>query len=171
MKNYFSLLNQAFCRVYERKEYYLYSLVAAMVVFSVHPLLQNYQLLRAEFTWLLALRLIIASPMISSISSFITLIIISLLSGIVMTFSLYLIKRQIKQGVNVGIAGTIIGILAPACPSCALGLLGIMSMGGLIAVLPFKGLEFGLLGIVLLAISVVYLSKKIETDVCAFKKR
>ncbi len=169
MKNVLSLLGGAFCKVYLKKQYYLYSLFTAIVVFSLHPILQNYKLLQLEFSWLLVLQLIIASPMVSSVFSFATLLLISLLSGIVMTFNIYLMKRQISQGVNVGIAGTIVGILAPACPSCAIGFLGIISMGGLIAVLPFRGLELGVGGIVLLLISLVYLSRKIEANVCTVK--
>ncbi len=171
MKNSFSLLKSALRKVYTLKRYYVYSFFIALVVFSLHPLIQNYRLLRAEFSLSLALRLILASPMVSSLSSFVTLIVISLLSGMVIVFSFYLIKRQISQGVNLGIVGTIIGILAPACPSCAIGLLGIVSMGGLISVLPFKGLEFGFLGIVLLLVSLVYLSKKIEVNVCTVKQK
>jgi len=160
-------VGRALKMVYAQKQYYLYSLTFAFLVFSLNPLLRNYRLLKAEFSLPLALRLIIASPMTSETLSVLMLFCLSVLSGMVLSLSLFVIKRQISQSANVGLIGTLIGIAAPACPSCALGLLGAFSVGGLLTFLPFKGKELGVLGIILLLSSLFYLSRKIETTVCS----
>ncbi|MBI2102805.1 hypothetical protein HYT55_03125 [Candidatus Woesearchaeota archaeon] len=166
MNNWIFSLLRALKEVYSRKQYYIYSLLFALFIFSLNPLLRNYKLLKAQFSWLLVLQLILASPVTSGTVPFVLLTILSILSGIVMAFSVYVIRRQISQGVNLGLTGVIIGIVAPACPSCALGIFGVLGLGGLLTILPFKGLELGFLGIFLLIISLLYLSKKIEAKVC-----
>src|SRR3989344_8754863 len=96
--------------VYAQKQYYLYSLTFAFLVFSVNPLLRNYHLLKAEFSLLLALRLIIASPMTSETLSVLMLFFLSVLSGLVFSLSLFVIKRQISQSAHIGLVGTLVGI-------------------------------------------------------------
>jgi hypothetical protein len=91
---------------------------------------------------------------------------VSLLSGIVLSLSLFLLKRQLSYSAGIGLSGIITSILTPACSSCALGLAGILGIGGFLSVLPFKGMELGVVGIVLLLISIVYLSKKITMIIC-----
>jgi len=68
-------------------------------------------------------------------------------------------------------ASVLVSIVAPACPSCAIGLLSILGLGGFLAVLPFKGLELGVLGVVVLIFSTVYLSGKIVTNTCTINTK
>ncbi|MCH7664188.1 MAG: hypothetical protein IH859_10020 [Chloroflexi bacterium] len=49
-------------------------------------------------------------------------------------------------------------------------LVGAMAIGGFLAVLPFKGLELGIFGIILLGVSVIYLSNKVVTKTCSIKQ-
>ncbi len=87
-----------------------------------------------------------------------------------MAFSIFIIRRQAALGISTSITGIIVSIFAPACPACALSLLGILGLSGFLVLLPFKGIELGILGIVILVGSLVFLSKKINTAVCEVKE-
>ncbi len=98
--------------------------------------------------------------------SLLVLILISTLAGVVASLSVYLIKRKFSSGI-VGGSGVLFSVVAPTCPSCSIGLLSMLGIGGFLSVLPFKGLELGFLSVILLLISVVFLSKKIVTKTCS----
>lgn len=100
--------------------------------------------------------------------SLVVLLCISLLGGIVISLSLFLVRRQIQAGIGWG-SGIAVGVLAPACPSCAIGLASLLGLSGFFAVLPFKGRELGILGIGILLGSLFYLSNKISTKTCDIK--
>jgi plastocyanin len=87
----------------------------------------------------------------------------SILAGIVVAMTIYLVKRQIKGNLKASSSSILVSLIAPACPSCAIGLLSVLGFGGFLAVLPFKGLELGFIGLGLLGVSTVYLSNKITT--------
>ncbi len=161
---------KAFREVYHSARYWIISLLFAGIVFSVNPIVQNIQLLRSGFTWKLLTTLILSSPASTSLSAFVITVLVALLSGIVLSFSIFLLRRQISVGVGGGLSGIFIGLIAPACPSCALGLLGVVGIGGFLSVLPFKGTELGILGVVLLLGSAYYLGSKIMATTCAVKK-
>lgn len=161
---------EALKEVYSGKKYFVFSGLFSFFVFSFNAAIRNYKLLFSEFSVSLFLNLVIGVHSTMSPISFLFLIIISLLSGIVFSLSLFLLKRQISYSAGIGLSGIITSILTPACSSCALGLAGILGIGGFLSVLPFKGLELGVLGIVLSGVSLVYLSDKIATKVCDIKK-
>ena len=80
--------------------------------------------------------------------------------------SVFLVKRQISTEAYAGFASLLTGVLAPACPSCALGLLTLLGLGSFLTILPFKGAELGFLAVMVLLFSLAYLSKKIVTKGC-----
>ena len=102
-------------------------------------------------------------------SSLILLIAMSVLAGIVVSMSVFLVRRQIKGSAGAGSSSVLISILAPSCPSCAIGLLSVLGLGGFIGALPFKGVELGVVGVIGLLISLVYMSEKIVTKTCDIK--
>lgn len=163
-------ITAAFQEVYSQKRYFLWSGFFSMLVFSINAAIRNYKLLLSEFSPQLLFNLIINTHNSMSVPSLAFLITISLLSGILFSFSLFLLARQITYSAGVGLSGIITSILTPACSSCALGLAGLLGMGGFLSVLPFKGLELGILGIVLLLLSLVYLSRKISANSCRLPK-
>jgi hypothetical protein len=156
--------------VYRSGWYILLSSLFAFAIFSSHAVLINYKLLFSQFSLKLFLSLIFGLFVSTATSSLIFLILVAFLGGMVLAMSIFLIRRQIRGSVGAGSAGIIAGLLAPACPSCALGLLSVVGIGGFLLALPFKGLELGVLGIVILVVSMVYLSGKIRATVCEVKK-
>lgn len=161
---------EALKEVYAEKKYFIFSGLFSLLVFSLNALLGNYKLIASQFSLVLIVDLIVSAHSTMSITSFIFLLIIALLSGIVFSFSIFLFKRQITYSAGLGFTGIVSSILVPACSSCALGLAGILGISGVLSLLPFKGMELGVLGIGLLLVSLVYLSDKIATKACDVKK-
>lgn len=155
--------------VYKDGKYFLITGTSAVALLSLNAIVRNYKLLFGNFSFSLLWSLIYGLMASFTPLAFLFLIIISLLGGIVITYSAYLIKRQLTLQASLGTPGILIAILAPACPSCALGLLSLLGMGGVLAFLPLGGLELGILGIFLLFLSVTHLSTKIMANVCEVK--
>ena len=156
--------------VYSERKYFVFSGLFSLLVFSLNALIGNYKLIASQSSLLLVFDLVMSVHSTMSEISFLFLIIVSLLSGIVFSLSIFLFKRQIHYSEGLGLSGLISSILVPACSSCALGLAGILGISGFLSLLPFKGLELGVLGIALLIVSLVYLSNRIVTKVCNMKK-
>ena len=74
-----------------------------------------------------------------------------------------------RERVGTGVIGILAGIIAPGCASCALGIFSLLGLTGLLAWLPFQGLEIAILGLGLLLYSWYVLSKKVVTKVCEVK--
>ncbi|MDP3697990.1 MAG: hypothetical protein Q8R47_00230 [Nanoarchaeota archaeon] len=167
---YLNKIQEALYEVYSERKYFLFSGLFSLSVFSLNALIGNFKLIASQFSLPLIVDLIISTHSTMSTVSFLFLVIISVLSGIVFSLSLFLVKRQISYGAGIGLSGIIASVLTPACSSCALGLAGILGMSSFLSVLPFRGMELGVLGIILLGASLVYLSGKIATKVCDVKK-
>ncbi len=165
MKKLFSALKE----VYTKKKYFIFTILFSLFIFSTNTIIRNYKILLTDFSLKLFFSLIKGSYSSMSLLSFGFLIMISILSGIVFSLSLFLIKRQLSGNLGIGASGIITGILAPACPSCALGGLGVLGLGGFLTFLPFKGKELGVLGLLLLLFSINYLCNKITTKTCIIK--
>tara|TARA_Y100000310_G_C20612444_1_gene778749 strand:- start:550 stop:1059 length:510 start_codon:yes stop_codon:yes gene_type:complete len=162
-------LKCALKEVYIHKIYFAVTISSSFVLFSFNGIFRNFSLLRNSFSFKLLFTLILGTYHSSSLSAFIVLLIISIIGGVVLTFSAYVIKRQISSGLAAGSGSLIVAILAPACPSCALGIFGILGIGGITSFLPFQGLELSLLGLVLMVVALFYLAKKVNTKVCKAK--
>jgi len=104
-----------------------------------------------------------------TIHSFITLITIGILFG--MLFSLIAYKTNMVKTTSgkigtFGSIGIFLGILAPGCAACGIGLLSIFGIGAAaLSFLPFDGLEISLLAISILGFSVFKISKDIKKGV------
>jgi hypothetical protein len=155
--------------VYREPKYYSITVIFAILIYSLNVVSHNPSFIIKNFSFLLLYNLVVGFIHTVPMSSFIFLIIIAILGGISLTYSVYLLRRQIKSNAYASSSSIIASILAPACPSCALGLFGILGLGGFLAALPFKGLELGILAIIVLIISIYYLSNKILTKSCEIK--
>tara|TARA_Y100000310_G_C20653794_1_gene800897 strand:+ start:910 stop:1410 length:501 start_codon:yes stop_codon:yes gene_type:complete len=152
--------------VYASKRYIFFSVIVSFLIFSFNLLINNYRLVFSDFS--LVPSLLLGSLSSISLGPLIFIILMSLMAGIVLAFSLYLVSRQMS-GASASASGIVVSLIAPACPSCAIGLLSVLGVGGFVSVLPFKGLELGVLGVIILGVSLVYLSKKVNVKVCAIE--
>lgn len=104
------------------------------------------------------------------LSSFFSLIIISVLFGVLfslITFKTKMIKSASGKTMGVlGTTGVFIGILAPGCAACGVGLLSLFGVSAaLLGSLPFGGLELSFLAIGILGFSVIKISKDIKKGI------
>lgn len=155
--------------VYSSPRYYLITIAGALLLLSLNALFRNYKLLWNDFSFSLLFSLIYGLISTFTPIALFFLFLTSLLGGIVIALSIFLIRRQLAMQASLGAPSILIAILAPACPSCALGLLGLFGISGVLAFLPLQGFEFAILGIILLLLSVGYLSTKIVSVVCEVK--
>ena len=153
-------------QVYIRWEYGLIAMLSALLLFSFNILIRNYTLLFHYFSFSLLFSLLQGAFASLPGYGMVFLFLFSMLGGMVVASSMFLLRRQMAMGAAGGVVGIIVSILAPACPGCALSLVGIVGLGGFLALLPFKGIELGILGVLLLLGSLVYLSQKINTVAC-----
>tara|TARA_Y100000310_G_scaffold343027_1_gene448807 strand:+ start:4416 stop:4982 length:567 start_codon:yes stop_codon:yes gene_type:complete len=107
--------------------------------------------------------------------SFITLVIISVLFGTVVSLMAFRINinRSLRSSINKsGTAGMMVGATAPACASCSIGLLSFIGLAGVLSYLPFKGKELGILSIGLLSYSILNLGNGLhKPGLCQIKTR
>ena len=100
------------------------------------------------------------------LSSFISLIIISLLFGVLASLFVFKIKareKNTKLGV-IGGLGVLLGVIAPGCAACGIGLLSVLGLGSaFLTFLPFEGLELSILAILLLNLTILKASKDLTT--------
>lgn len=163
-------VKEAFKEVYHDKSYFFLTSLIALSLFSLNGFIRNYRIIFSDFSFKLLFGLTWGIFVSYSKWSLISLITMSLLTGVVISFSIFLLRRQISSSVSIGASGVVMAIIAPSCPSCAISIASVLGLGGLFAFLPFGGLEFGFLSIILLMISIFYLSKKIATKVCEVKR-
>lgn len=108
--------------------------------------------------------------------SIVSTLLLSLLSGVLIVMLIYGYRKNMamsagKKGAAGASGSILVGLLAPACPSCGIGVLSALGLGGLGAVLPFGGQEIGVFGVIILIASIVYASKQIVAPVCKIKKK
>ena len=171
-------LHIAFREVFARTGYIVLASVLALIAFAFAVLLPNFELI-------FGLLNNSSAPFVTKIS-----IVVSLLGGIVTNFSLlsagytiaiavlfginiamivHLVRKRRRLGkktVAVGVGGFISGLFGVGCASCGAFLLTaiLSSFGamGLLVYLPLRGGELGVLGVILLIISLALISKKIS---------
>jgi len=103
--------------------------------------------------------------------SYVSLILVSILFGLLFSLISYKTTRIKKTSSKVGVIasfGVFIGILAPGCAACSIGLLSLLGVSSaFLTFLPFEGLELSILSIGLLSFAVFKISEKIHVgEVC-----
>jgi hypothetical protein len=68
-----------------------------------------------------------------------------------------------------GSMGLFLGVAAPGCAACGVGLISLLGLSSVLALLPYKGHEIIVFAIVLTTISVMVLSRKLYNPVCKVK--
>ena len=177
MKAHWDNLHTAFREVFARTGYIVLASVLALIAFAFAVLLPNFELIfgllnnsSAPFVTKIS---IVASLLGGIVTNFSLLsagytIAIAVLFGINIAMIVYLTRKRRQLGgktVSVGVGGVVSGLFGVGCASCGAFLLTavLSSIGavGILAYLPLQGGELGLIGVALLAVSLVLISKKI----------
>ncbi len=172
------MLIKTLAKVLKKPSYAGLTLIVTLVAFAFSVLLPNFSAIGAVFSSSanLSSKFLFLSSLFGSIKTNFTVvsatytIIIDILFGLNIALFVYYFRKARADakasGVGMGIGGMISGIFGIGCASCGTfvltGLLGLFGAAGLISYLPFGGVEFGYLGVVLLAFSVYIVLKKIN---------
>lgn len=95
---------------------------------------------------------------------------IALLFGVNLAMTIYFLRRKVSEvrqsGVATGFIGLASGVLGMGCAACGSLLLtsglSLVGASGILAFLPLAGGEFGILGVILLLISIYFIAKQIQ---------
>ena len=99
-------------------------------------------------------------------SSFITLFLLSILTGFFASLLFYNFNLKKNGNIKLGFFGSLglfLGILAPGCASCGIGFAAFLGFGASLATLPFQGREISFLAIGLLLFSIIKTSINIAS--------
>jgi hypothetical protein len=171
----------ALTKVFARPPYVLQAGLVAYCFLVFVSILPNLQLLGymfksgafglgESFGFIFSLRGIATSATVTHI---ILLVVVAVLVGVNIALLVFLLRKRfalIKKS-STSIAGIIIALLGVGCASCGSVLLtsfiGLGASTAIVGFLPFNGMEFNFLSIILLLISIHLVSKKIgEPIVC-----
>jgi len=155
--------------VFGNWRYLITAVVISIIFYSFNVLISSWQNLRALYpsigflgtinfffiSWLGFKSTII-------FHSFISLIIISILFGILISLILFKSRFNITENKKVGLFGwfgIFFGVLAPGCVACGVGLASLLGIGaGFLVFLPFEGLELSILSIIMLSFAILKIS-------------
>jgi hypothetical protein len=95
---------------------------------------------------------------------------IAVLFGVNLAMLVYLLRRRIRDvrrsGITAGFFGMASGVLGMGCAACGsfllTGILPLVGASGVLTMLPLDGGEFGILGVMLLAVSLCLTAKQIQ---------
>ncbi len=170
MKNQLTLWK----RVFSNWNYLILGIIIALLFYSLNVIIADYKTLFSFYSSLGFLgtinfffSLLIGFKETIKMSSYISLLVISLLLG--MLTSLIFYKANVIKGnstKNIGLIsgiGIILGAFIPGCAACGIGLASALGIGGaFLTFLPLKGLELSILSILILTIAIF----KISEDSC-----
>lgn len=180
------MLVQALHKVFRKPGLVALALIVSVSAFIFAVWLPNFQLIESIVSSPdvpLSSKIEIPLSLLGSIATNFSLLsasytaVIAVLFGIYIAMLIYFLKHRVKEvkqsGATTGFFGITSGIVGTGCAACGSLLLTVLSslgLGGLIAFLPLKGGEFGIIGVLLLFIAVYSLSKMISAPaVCEVK--
>ena len=171
-------------KVFSNWKYVALSVIIALTFYSFNVFMKNYNSLISfynQFGLLESIKLFfsffIGFKETTLTSSFISLIFITILFGIL--FSLIIYKTKMIKSVSgkTGIfttTGIFLGVLAPSCATCGIGLLSLFGISAAaLSFLPYDGLELSILAIGILSFSTFEITKDIKKGILCevdFKK-
>ena len=172
---------QALQKVFRKPTYALIALITSAIMFAFAAWLPNIRLIASVVgspDTSISQKLGIPISLLGSIATNFTFlsalytIATALLIGVNIALLVYYAKRQrqlSRGGLTMGTAGILSGILGMGCAACGslilTSLLGTAGGIGVIALLPLRGGEFGILGVVFLGIATYLLAKQISKPI------
>ena len=161
-------------KVFSNWKYVLIFLFAVLIFYSLNILIFNWKnlatfysnlgffgTLKLFFSFFFSFRSTIV------LHSFISLILISILFGVLISLIFYKSKLNISKDKRTGLFGGIgvfIGAFVPGCAACGVGLASFLGLGaGFLSFLPYDGLELSILSIVILGFAIINLTKNMYT--------
>ncbi len=155
--------------VFGNAKYLLIAIITAVVFYSFNVFISNWRVIYSIISSSgifngirFAFGLFIGFMKVIPLSSFYSLIITSLLFGILLSIIIFRISLNIKSNKSttfLGASGILLGTLVPGCFACGIGLAAALGFSGaLVNFFPYKGLEIAVISIVLLGVAVIKIS-------------
>ena len=159
--------------IFSKWRYVGLALVVAILFYLLNVITTEYitiSSIYSELNFIIATQLLFTIALnfgnMVEIHSFITLIIISIFLGMlvsIITYRTKLIKQTQQPEKKIGLLATVgifLGILAPGCAACGIGLLSLLGLStAVLSFLPFHGLEISILSILILGFAIYSISK------------
>jgi len=173
------MLFQALQKVFRKPIYILLALVTSFAVFAFAVWLPNISLIvkvmghpGISLTQKLDLPISLLGSIVTNFTllSALYTITIAILFGINVAIFVYFLRRRItdveQSGIATGFFGITSGVIGMGCAACGsfllTSLLSLVGASGILAFLPLGGGEFGILGVILLSVSIYLTAKKIQ---------
>lgn len=170
---------QALQKVFRKPMYIFLALITSLVVFAFAVWLPNIPLIVKVMGHPgipLTQKLDLPISLLGSIVTNFTLlsasytIAIALLFGVSVAMTVYFLRRKISEvkqaGIATGFLGVASGVVGVGCAACGSFLLtnglALIGASGVLAYLPLAGGEFGILGVILLSVSIYLTAKQIQ---------
>lgn len=168
---------KSFKEVFKKPRYAIFAMAISFVIYVISIWLPSKDLLRLVFDSELfdfGEKIKFLGSMFGLIKTNFTIIsgtlvvILSLLGGINMALLTFYFRRRIKlqKSVGIGLLGIISGFLGIGCASCGSivlsSLIGFSAASSFVGIFPFGGLEFAVLGTIILIISICLTARKIQ---------
>lgn len=159
--------------VFTNWKYLLITSIIALAFYSLNVLISSWSTLTGFYTTLgffgtIKLFFILWVGFKSTIilHSFISLIIISILLGILTSLIFYKLNFNDSLNKKVGLFGTLglfLAVFAPGCAACGVGLASVLGIGvGVLSFLPYEGFELSIFSIGILGFSILNIIKNMH---------
>ncbi|MEK9176451.1 MAG: hypothetical protein AAB520_03345 [Patescibacteria group bacterium] len=170
----------SFRQVFSKPAYIALSIATFAIVITLAIWLPNINFLAhtaTSDTFTLSQKVGIVSSVFGSIqtnftplSRSITLVVVFLFSINISLFIYFILRAaRLSREAGISTSGFILGMIGVGCASCGSvilsSFLGVGTTAGFIGILPLRGQEFGLLSVVLIGISIYFLSRKIQDPI------
>jgi hypothetical protein len=178
---------QALKNVFNKPSYIIFAVVISMLVFVFATWLPNIRLISEVVfspSTSISEKLDLPISLIGSVETNFTplsasySVAIAVLFGVDLAMIVFYLRRKVDEvkhaSIATGFIGIASGVLGMGCAACGsfilTSMLSLSTASGIIAFLPLGGSEFGILGVILLLVSVVTTSKKImNPQVCTIE--
>jgi hypothetical protein len=160
--------------VFSKPKYLAITLIVALLFYEINVIIANWSTISSFLSNSGVMATLKILPTLSygfkeiiTKSSFITLVIVSILFGMLVSIISYKASYNVSTNKKLGILGTIglfLGALAPGCAACGIGLATTLGLGtAFVTILPYKGLELSILAILILGFTIIKTSQNLTS--------
>ncbi|MBI2044253.1 hypothetical protein HYT24_02720 [Candidatus Pacearchaeota archaeon] len=164
-------------QVFRNWRYSLLAILIMAIFYTSNVFINNFSSIASFYNYVgffgaakIFVTLVIGFKKTILLNSFISLIMITMLLGFL--FSLVIYKTLMLKSVSgsrigfLGTAGIFLGVLAPGCAACGIGLISLLGLSAAaISFLPYDGLELSVLAIAILGFSIFKISKDMSKGI------
>lgn len=163
-----STVISAWKEVFSRRKYWMVLAGAALLFYILNALITSWRTIVSVISELgistgsiVVFNILAGFWKVMPVSSAVTLILISILTGMLIALMLYKFEFTRETSARAGVFSSIalfLGFLVPGCASCGIGLAALLGLSASFATLPFKGLELSVLALGILGLSIFRVS-------------